>query len=385
MKIRKITAATMPEAMNRVKKELGSDAVILYTKNLHKKSLFGFINKKYVEVVAALDQKAPAENNNQYIPPVSPPPAPIKVPVQTHMPTQRVVEPQPMKPVQPQIKSEPVVRTPVSKEWSASQPNPIKLICEKLLEEGIGTKHIDTIGQALLKYWYSEDKLPTETAILKQLKNVLLEKLSNEDFSGINYKNRILILVGPTGVGKTTTAAKLASKALLDDGKSVAFITTDTYRIAAVDQLKTYAKILNVPVEVAYSMEDFDNALLKHKDKDLIIVDSAGRNYQQSKFVRELRALIPFGQGMETHLVVAATAKPADLSYIVGQFRDIPIQKFILTKVDETRSLGSLLHLILEHHIGVSYFTNGQNVPDDMIEADREAFVRQLIEGVFRG
>jgi len=374
MKIRKITADTMPEAMTKVKKEIGSDAVILYTRNINKKRLFGILNKKAIEVVVAIDE-LPKKNS--------------KVEVSTSGNSNPIFEDAAMQTQLNTLNVNETYHQPLveksRREWNAFEPAQIKSICEKLIEDGVGDKHVDAIGQALLKFWYSNDKEPSEAVILNYLKEVLLGKLEKVNFSGINYKNKMLILLGPTGVGKTTTAAKLASKAVLDDGKSVGFITTDTYRIAAVDQLKTYAKILNVPVAVAYTMEDFKKAMEEMKDKDLIIVDSAGRNYQQSQFVKEIKQLIPFDKGMETHLVLSATAKPRDLSHIISQFHEIPITKCILTKVDETKDIGSILHLLLEHGVGVSYFTNGQNVPDDLIEAEKEAFIRQVIEGVSRG
>ncbi|MGV3488260.1 MAG: flagellar biosynthesis protein FlhF [Tuberibacillus sp.] len=375
MKIRKITANTMPEAMTKVKSEFGSDAVILYTRNITKKRFFGLSNKKAIEVVVALDELS------------SSPPQVVEDKVSDFKNMLREEERSwpPTHNDQGKFPAHIPSEFRHADEWPISEPISVKRICQKLLSAGVSARHVDAIGQALLKFWYSHEQEPDEGSVLNQLKDILKSKLSEADFSGLDYKNRILVLLGPTGVGKTTTAAKLASKAFLDEGKSVAFITTDTYRIAAVEQLKTYAKILNVPVSVAYSMDDFKKAMHEFKDKDLIIVDSAGRNYQQSQFVKEIKELIPFGVGIETHLVLAATAKPNDLSHITSQFRDIPIHKFIFTKVDETKDIASLINLILDYGIGVSYFTNGQDVPDDLIEAEKAAFIRQVMEGVSHG
>ena len=362
MKITKITAPTMPEAMAKLKKAYGSEAVILYTRNVKKKQWFGMRQKNAVEVVAGIEQGLNAQAVNML---------------------REKSEPIDVKPFQTERQLDSA--TPEPSRWKIPEPEPIQKLCQTLSEQGVGSRHVEAIGKELLKYWYSSSQEPTEALILQKLNDLLAERLSSIDFSGLRYNRKGLILVGPTGVGKTTTAAKLASKAVLDDGKTVGFITTDTYRIAAVEQLKTYAKILNVPVAVAYNLDDFKKALTDMKDKDFIIVDSAGRNYQQSRFVMELKTLIPFDNGMETHLVLSATAKPSDLSRIIRQFQDIPIDKCLFTKVDETAEVGSLLHVLLEHGIGVSYFTNGQNVPDDLMEAEKDAFIRRVIEGVTNG
>ncbi|WP_077615097.1 flagellar biosynthesis protein FlhF [Caenibacillus caldisaponilyticus] len=385
MKVRKFRAKSMPEAIQLVKKELGDNAVILYTRNYKKKSLLKWFNQSGIEVFAAVDGDIPPSAAPGSVPPLTNAAAlPLETPAKPKIGAAALARPTssagaarhaeafgPFRPFDEGL------------AWSGAIPEVIRNLCDRLLEQELRKDLVEALGRGLLKRWFSLER-PTVHDMKKALFELLHQMIEGHDFSGLSYQKQTLVLVGPTGVGKTTTAAKLASKAALDDGKSVAFITTDTYRIAAVEQLKTYAKILNVPTEVAYSMDDFKRALDRHKDKDLILVDSAGRNYQQSKFVRELKALIPFSDRLETHLVLSATAKANDLANIVKQFDGIPVSKFIFTKVDETTSLGALFNILLDRSIGVSYLTNGQNVPDDLLEADKNALISHFLEGVFR-
>src|SRR5690606_19114978 len=173
---------------------------------------------------------------------------------------------------------------------------------------------------------------------------------------------------GPTGVGKTTTIAKIAANSLLKEKKSVAFITADTYRIAAIEQLKTYAKILDVPLEVIYSTDDYKKALVKFANYERIFVDTAGRNFRQDHFVEELRELITTPRvPSQTFLVLALTAKATDIEDIYQQFKPLGIEQVIFTKLDETETYGSILNSAAKEKVGISYMTNGQNVPDDLL------------------
>lgn len=181
-------------------------------------------------------------------------------------------------------------------------------------------------------------------------------------------------------MGKTTTIAKIAAKAVLKDNKKVALITTDTYRIAAIEQLKTYAKLLNIPIEVAYNAEDFKNATEKFRSFDLILTDSAGRNFREERFVHELKEVIHFNGEMETYLVLALTSKYADLKKIIEQFHDISIQKVIFTKKDETMSCGTIFNVIADYSLGIAYITDGQNVPEDIVEATEDYLLQCLFE-----
>src|SRR5690606_6548153 len=144
--------------------------------------------------------------------------------------------------------------------------------------------------------------------------------------------------------------------------------------------LKTYAKILNIPFEVVYSMEDFKKAKELFTHYDLVLIDSAGRNFRNSLYIEELRKIIDFDDEVETYLVLSLTSKYKDMEAIFEQFSLIPIQKVIFTKKDETLYYGSMLNFVMKFRIGVAYITNGQNVPDDMIEAGHEDLVNSIIE-----
>src|SRR5690606_7134176 len=140
----------------------------------------------------------------------------------------------------------------------------------------------------------------------------------------------------PTGVGKTTTIAKVAAKLMLKKQKKVAFITTDTYRIAAIEQLKIYARILNIPVEVAYNVDDYKQAIQKLSNYDVILVDTAGRNFRNPVYIKQLKELMGNVDHIATYLVLSLTAKPKDLQDIFIQFEEIPLKEIIFTKLDET-------------------------------------------------
>jgi flagellar biosynthesis protein FlhF len=231
----------------------------------------------------------------------------------------------------------------------------------------------------LLEYWYRVNGNATSKQLEEKEIKLFVEQLKDLDFGGISYKKKYINVIGPTGVGKTTTLAKLAAECVLQQKKKVAFITTDTYRIAAIDQLKTYAEILNVPIEVCYNIEDFIEAKKKFDMYDYLFIDTAGRNFLETQYVKDLQSIIDFTDEMETFLVLAATAKPSDMLAVYEQFSIIPIKKLIFTKLDETSSRGSLFDVMIKTRKGIAYTTHGQNVPDDIEVATRERIVEQIL------
>lgn len=197
-------------------------------------------------------------------------------------------------------------------------------------------------------------------------------------------KPKVVFFIGPTGVGKTTTIAKIASKYKVEEEKKVAFITADTYRIAATEQLRIYANILDAPMNIVYSAEELNQSIEKFSDYDLIFVDTAGfshRNDEQRMDTKNLIVGLDEQYNNEVFLVLSATTKYRDLLEIVDSYREIAKYKLIFTKLDETTSYGNLLNIRLYSGAKLSYMTTGQNVPDDIEEFNSQRIVKQLLGG----
>ncbi len=197
-------------------------------------------------------------------------------------------------------------------------------------------------------------------------------------------KPKVAFFIGPTGVGKTTTIAKIASKMKVEQGKKVAFLTADTYRIAAAEQLRTYANILDSPLTVCYSPKELKDGLAKFKDYDLVLVDTAGfshRNEAQRKDTRELIEAVDGGDGKEVYLVLSAATKCRDLYEIADMYREISDYKLIFTKLDETETFGALLNVRLHSGAEMSYVTDGQTVPDDISVFHTQKIVKSILGG----
>lgn len=378
MKVKKYTAKTMSDAMVKIKEELGQDAVILNSKRIEKGGFLGLFTKKNVEVIAAIDpepqpasassgvktSKVDAKTRQRPVP---------KESRDTRKLTREIDELKQMI----HAMQKPASQQPVSEDY----PGYLTDMNHLLRDQEIHDVYRLEIMRALLKRWYQENgESQTESTVMKWLYNELDQSLVDIPCGAFDYQKKYLNLVGPTGVGKTTSVAKIAAHAVLNENKKVAFITTDTFRIAAIEQLKTYAKLLHVPVEVAYSIEDFKAALDKFEEYDFVVIDSAGRNFRNRLYVEQLNQLIDFNEQMETHLVLSATAKYRDMKTIIEQFQLITVDKFIFSKLDETDSVGSMYNAMRDYQIGASYITTGQNVPDDIEEASR----RQIISWIVR-
>lgn len=385
MKVKKYNAPTMADALERIRAELGKDAVILNSKVLYTGGFLGFFKKKSIEVIVAIDSE-------------------IKRSQQPQVKQKKEL-------IQPRIDSMP--KKEAADPWikpaavPASQTNLLEEITEikKMVKSLNATtinsnlhEHIQKINDLL-----SDQQLSSETIdeivlflsaelekrsmsyeeCIELTKSFLLSKLPLTEPT--LFQKKYVNVVGPTGVGKTTTLAKLAAESVMKYGKKVAFITTDTYRIAAIEQLKTYAAILNIPIEVAYNLEDFQKAATKFSHYDIVFIDTAGRNFRNKEYVQELKNIIDFEQEMETYLVLALTSKQTDMEAILNQFSLIPITHFIFTKMDETSSLGAMFNIAEKYGVNTAYVTNGQNVPDDIVKATSAVIVQSVIEGVDYG
>ncbi|MCQ2008967.1 MAG: AAA family ATPase [Sporolactobacillus sp.] len=362
MKMKKIIAPTMAQAIEKVKQELGSDAVIFHTKKVTTGKFFNLFKKENVEVLAASDSEMDVPINK-----------PRKITdvrdkeVMSHhrsaadsgMPFRRVSE-------------------KVDRLFTA--PDLIEELRGKLLDQGVISSDLDALTQVLIKKWYQSDERMTREEMIQVIKGRLVQNLDPTRFQTSVLSNRYIMLVGPTGVGKTTTLAKLASRAVLDEGKKIAFITTDTYRIAAIDQLKMYANILGAPIEIAYTDHDFHELMQKLAHYDQVFIDTAGRNFKNGAYINDLIRLIQDESQIGMFLVLSATMKLEDMNMVIQQLDPLHLSQLILSKMDETLSYGAIISMLLKHRqLNVSYITNGQDVPDDLSNPNLRELINLLL------
>ncbi len=415
MIIKKFQGKTEAEAVENAKKELGSAVVIMNVRSIKRKGLFSFLLPQLTEVTVALEEE----------------PERIAAPV-----VKKADPPQPSA-IAEMVSAEPAVEkavVPVVKEDTENKPGPFfsdEKQKENAIEEKLDSLHT-LLEQQLQKSDENkedqkEDEKEEETSemerFIKLLYNARMDNEVNEhyanqiideieksnkpnmpfDYALTNtYQKMILkfgkpaeivpakkgikmvFFVGPTGVGKTTTIAKIASKFSVEGGKKVALLTTDTYRIAAAEQLRTYANILEVPFRVIYAAEEVDQALIDFKDYDFILVDTAGHSHQNEVHREAMGTFIHSVDGKVEHevfLVLSATTKYRDLLSIADTYSAMTDYKLIFTKLDETTTLGNLLNLRLYTNASLSYVTCGQNVPDDIEIFNPQKTVKQLLGG----
>ena len=385
MKVKKFTGTSMQDVMNKIRTEFGQEAVILNSKVVTSNGILGLFKKKTFEVVATIDSdsvdskkmiytKANAEKN----------PSLNKDPIAHSIKLDNVKRDS--KDPSQEILNE----LHAMKKWLSIDskyslyPDSLKEIHQKLVTLELDHQIIDKLMDHLLEKWRNNSRSTelTKEELSEQVHSYLLEQVKAFDVHDKKLlKKKYVNMVGPTGVGKTTTIAKIAAEYVIKHNKKIAFITTDTYRIAAIEQLKTYAEILKIPVEVAYNSEDFKQAAERFAHYDHVFIDTAGRNYRKQAFVKELKNLIDFDIDMETYLVLSATSKEQDMDMIFSQFSLISIQGIIFTKMDETDFHGSVMNFIVKHHVPVIYMTNGQDVPDDIIAATPDEIVKMVCGG----
>lgn len=340
MQIRTFKAATINEALQLVKKELGPDAVILKNERVTVSP-----TQSYVEIMAATE---PA------------PPAPHPSPESTTPPLQ----------VQDDIKEiKSLLSMLISSKDYFSQlqlQQPLAEIYHSLLTRGLDEKQTFL----LLRKALSESKegpCRKKELIAAFCRHLLSKVHLTNPFRGDSLaRAKCFTFLGPTGVGKTTTLAKLAAHLKIKRHLEVAVISIDTYRIGAVDQLQHYAEILNVPMAVAQTAEELARAKEHFKHYDVILIDTIGKNFLHKKHLQDLMSILNGEKGIQHLLVLSATAKDEDLRQTIRQFDAMKIQSLIFTKLDETLSPGSMFNQLLRFSHPLSYLGTGQCVPEDI-------------------
>ena len=402
MIIKKFQANTETEAIMLAKEELGKDAIVMNIKTISPKGIYKLFRKPLVEITAAVDDNITYKNDKiKNFPPITPT--------------------QPKKQILPDIIYEDMEPSLGIKNLyeDTKEPSAIEVKLnnlQSLLEKQMNEK--EAIQQQEEKSTATNKNLACIQLIYNQLiSNEVEEKYANQIITEIEgtlkkdssmdvilasvYQKIILKLgqpktieqpgkgtkfvfvIGPTGVGKTTTIAKIASKFKVDEKAKVAFLTADTYRIAAVEQLRTYANILGIPLKVIYTEEEMKQAREEFAGYDIVFVDTAGRSHRNKDQRDDIELLInciPESE-RETYLVLSATTKYRDLVKITEAYAEIVNYNLIFTKLDETSCIGNLFNIRMLTQAPLSYATFGQNVPDDISRIDAQSIAKQLLRG----
>ncbi|MFC4812936.1 flagellar biosynthesis protein FlhF, partial [Paenibacillus sp. GCM10023250] len=268
----------------------------------------------------------------------------------------------------------------------AARPEALQSLYNRLTTQEVGERWAERLLEAVEAELAAADASdsgyngdPGRDAVWKIAERTLLAWLRGFEDGRIASDTRVVHFVGPTGVGKTTSIAKLAAEQTLKAGRKVGFITSDTYRIAAVDQLRTYATILNVPLEVVFSPAEVTRAFQALEDCELIFMDTAGRNFRNELYVSEVNSLLQPGGRSETFLVLSLTGKTSDMSAVAANFAKFGVTRVLFTKQDETNAVGAVLNLALEHGMRPAYVAYGQTVPDDIAPFRASDYVKLLL------
>ncbi len=400
MQVKRYIVDSMPDALQKIRSDLGKDAIILNTKNIKIGGWMGLFGKKKIEVIAAVDQvKSPAPTamnigekasvddsskgaGNAMA--ISYQSGPDQMVANYQKNQRRPIINQDTEVLQ-EMKE---IRSMFLKMMSGELQNKefshpvLKKIDQSLRLQEVDEDVILEIMRRLITRWEGPDQID-ETEAWNQVRGIITDILQHswmEPENNNERRIRLLHFVGPTGVGKTTTIAKLASDYVLRQKKKVGFITSDTYRIAAVDQLRTYANILNAPLEVVFSPDDMEQAVRRLQGCDVIFMDTAGRNYRNQTYVEEINHFLSKFSASETYLVLSLTAKYSDMEDVITNFSPFAIDRVIFTKKDETSTYGAILNAIYLKKLSLSYITNGQNVPED-IEFASPQTIANLIMG----
>ncbi len=427
MLVKTFQAASMPEALRMVKAELGPDAMILSTKKEKTGGFLGFFSKQVYRITAAIDPARKQQAPPPSVPVVHREAPPRERTAREEMESSMLAPlARELKDLREKVES----LTRRNEELGAETNSAAGGEAEGLQDGGINLKNIprsdlEEIKKLLLatlaksqeggtkdiqwpviaedgtlKAQSGAELLPEDSPLARELAasgvstelirkivdtlNTLPLESGSQTVKGrlgetlgrlIKFagtlklkKNspRIIALVGPTGVGKTTTTAKLAAMYALNRGNKVALITMDIFRVGAVEQLKTYSRIMGIPLEVASTPKELEKAVEKHSTCDLIFIDTAGRSHKDKEKLDEMKNFLEDKIPMEVYLCLSATTKDRELEEILNRFRVFQISKVVFTKIDECESVGNMVNLLMKDNLQIAYFTTGQRVPEDI-------------------
>ncbi len=403
MKIKKFEAAEISEALRLIREELGPEAVILSTREIAQNEAGAPVRRR-VEVTAAVEFPPPVSvrsNREQsrferifqeVVPKIDKAEEMFSIREELKSIKEAINALQP-----PRLDSNQfygrlyevckdlneVTEDQEEKKGSVNFHESFIRLNERLLASGVDHQTAASLVRLMNeKITPSEiDKEGVFKIYLEEVIKGMIQKVSShlpaEDAPSV------MALIGPTGVGKTTTLAKLAAQRVMNNQKAI-LATLDTSRIGAVDQLNAFGKIIGVPVYAASSMSELKGMISRKKKGDFIFVDTPGRNYRNSRQLAELRGLTNSGIPIETHLVLSAHTREEELDEMIDNFSSLPVDRFIFTKTDETRRFGHLLSMMRKKKKAISYITTGQRVPEDIETATPKRVVELILTKEFK-
>lgn len=426
MDIKTYRAASMHEALALVRRDLGPDAAVLHTREVRRGRLFGLLpGSRQIEVTASANVNVPSRLPPSPRPPTASGPAARLTPPPPASPSAfPAAGKSPSEPYGPPLRGRPYSSsaTPTMPPASTptlsgpSSPSPSRFggdlsgqlddlrsmlqdLCHRSRGEGLNdlpdslfrlfTDLIEAdvseeIARELVEQVRREapnDELADPLLVKERVTRTLAAEIPIAGAITVTPgRRRLVALVGPTGVGKTTTIAKLAANYRLKEKRNVGLITVDTYRIAAVEQLRTYADIIDLPMEVVSTLREMREAVRRFDSLDLVLMDTAGRSPRDEIKIQELRSFLSEAGADEVHLVLSSVAGARALKQTAQQFAAAGTTGLILTKLDEATTLGNLLPVLRESGLPLSYLTNGQNVPDDIETAVANRVARLVLD-----
>ncbi|NLP34599.1 MAG: flagellar biosynthesis protein FlhF [Clostridiales bacterium] len=400
MIIKKFQANTETDAIMLAKEEMGKDAIVMNIKTISPKGIFKLFHKSLVEVTAAVDDSVSYKNDQPKVEPQVNPRKTLNPDIiygdydddkasgsfEDEIIGESSAIEQKLNNLQNLLEKQLNVKETEVLNDTKENPKNKNLACIQLIYNQLVSNEVDEIyaNQIMNEIDGSLTKDSSIDKILSSVYQKLVLKLGQPRIIETGKKQpRFIFFIGPTGVGKTTTIAKIASKYKMQYNAKIAFLTADTYRIAAVEQLRTYANIMGIPMEVIYTEDDLVKAQKKYADYDLIFVDTAGRSHRNKEQRDDIESLLNVisNESKETYLVLSATTKYKDLVKITETYSDITDYNLIFTKLDETGSVGNIFNIRMLTNAPLSYVTFGQDVPDDIELIDAQSIAKKLLRG----
>lgn len=402
MIIKKYTASSEREAILLAQNELGKDAIVMNVKTMAPKGIYRLFRKTVVEVTAAIDENKkssessfskeiakattvvePSDINRGFFTNNVPYSGTLEYNKEEESAIEKKLN-NLQNLIEQQIKEKEVASTSLMKEEIEENNKNLeylRLIYNKLIENEVDEKYANQIISDFDTKSKKEVQLDN---ILSGIYQKIVLKLGQQKVIELTEgKTKFVFFIGPTGVGKTTTIAKIASHFQLVKKNKVGLITADTYRVAAVEQLRTYANILGIPLKVIYTMDEMKEAEDYFAGYDVVLIDTAGRshkNEQQKDDINQLIETIP-EDSRDVYLVLSATTKYKDLIKITECYHEITDYGLVFTKLDETSCVGNIYNIKLLTDAPLSYVTYGQNVPDDITQINPQDIAKQILGG----